>query len=129
MRTMERTTDGDRSGTPPADPAWSVACLCAAWCRTCDEYRPTFDGLAAEFGDRAGFVWVDIEDRADALGDVDVVDFPTLLISRGDEIRFFGPVLPQAGQARQLVARALALELEVVGDPALTGLPGRLARS
>ena len=29
-----------------ADRPWLVACLCAAWCRTCDDYRPTFDALA-----------------------------------------------------------------------------------
>ena len=73
-----------------------VACLCAAWCRTCDEYRPTFDALAREFEREARFVWVDIEDDEDALGSVDVVDFPTLLIARGERIDFFGPVLPHA---------------------------------
>ena len=59
-----------------AAPAWLVACLCAAWCRTCDDYRPTFDALAREFEREARFVWVDIEYDEEALGDVDVVDFP-----------------------------------------------------
>ena len=26
-----------------------IACLCAAWCRLCDEYRPMLQALAAEF--------------------------------------------------------------------------------
>jgi thiol-disulfide isomerase/thioredoxin len=108
--------------TPPR----LVACLCAAWCRTCDEYRPTFDALAQEFGSDARFLWVDIEDDEDALGGVDVVDFPTLLIAHGDAIDFYGPVLPHAQTARQLVQRALKGELGGAADAALAGLPQRL---
>jgi len=103
-----------------------VACLCAAWCRTCDDYRPTFDALACEFAHEARFVWVDIEDDEDALGGVDVVDFPTLLIAHGDAIDFYGPVLPHALTARQLVQRALQGTLGAVFDAALAELPGRL---
>ena len=103
-----------------------VACLCAAWCRTCDDYRPTFDALAREFDREARFVWIDIEDDEAALGGVDVVDFPTLLIARGEVIDFYGPVLPHAQTARQLVQRALLGELGAVTDAALAGLPARL---
>jgi thiol-disulfide isomerase/thioredoxin len=112
----------------PVDAAspWLVACLCAAWCRTCDDYRPTFDALAQTFAHEARFVWVDIEDDEDALGGIDVVDFPTLLIAQGDRVHFFGPVLPHAQTARQLVQRALQGDLSVVTDAALAGLPARL---
>ena len=103
-----------------------VACLCAAWCRTCDEYRPTFDALAREFADDARFIWVDIEDDEDALGGVDVVDFPTLLIAHDDAIDFYGPVLPHAQTARQLLQRAVKGELGGVSDAVLEGLPARL---
>ena len=114
--------------TEPADARSPllVACLCAAWCRTCDEYRPTFDALAREFERETRFVWVDIEDDEAALGDVDVVDFPTLLIAHGERIRFFGPVLRHAQTARQLVQRALRDALATAGDAALAGLPARL---
>lgn len=103
-----------------------VACLCAAWCRTCDEYRVTFDALAREFDREVRFVWVDIEDDEQALGGVDVVDFPTLLIAHGDAVDFYGPVLPHAQTARQLVRRALQGALSTVPDAALAGLPARL---
>jgi thioredoxin 1 len=103
-----------------------VACLCAAWCRTCDEYRRNFDSLAAAFGDRVCLAWVDIEDHEEALGAIDVVDFPTLLIARGDEALFFGPVLPHAQTARQLVQRALDGSLAMAADAALEGLPARI---
>jgi thioredoxin 1 len=103
-----------------------VACLCAAWCRTCDEYRPTFDALRAAFGAASTFVWVDIEDDEAVLGPVDVDDFPTLLIARGERIAFFGPVTPHAQTARQLVQRALGDALATVDDDRLAGLPRRL---
>jgi thiol-disulfide isomerase/thioredoxin len=103
-----------------------VACLCAAWCRTCDEYRATFDTLAGEFAASARFAWVDIEDDEAALGGVDVVDFPTLLIAERERILFFGPVMPHAQTARQLLQRALQGQLGVVDDAALVGLPERV---
>jgi thioredoxin 1 len=108
-----------------ADPLF-VACLCAAWCRTCDDYRETFDGLVREFGTQVRFSWIDIEDDEAALGNVDVVDFPTLLIARGEGIRFFGPVTPHVQTVRHLVQRALQGQLGTVADDALAGLPARL---
>ena len=104
-----------------------VACLCAAWCKTCTDYRVVFDELAREFGDRTRFVWVDIEDDEAALGAVDVVDFPTLLLSSRETIHFFGPVTPHSQTARQLVQRALQDQLgAVAADAALAGLPARV---
>ncbi len=111
---------------PRAEPELCVACLCAAWCGICTSYRATFETLAAEFGARARFVWVDIEDDEAALGNVDVVDFPTLMLAHGDEPCFFGPVLPHAQTARQLVQRALEGRMGTVADAALAGLPVRL---
>lgn len=111
----------------PGQPPFLVACLCAAWCRTCDEYRSTFEALQRQFGAQAQFRWVDIEDDEDALGNLDVVDFPTLLVAEGETIHFAGPVLPHAQAARQLIERALRHELAPVVDKSLTGLPGRIA--
>ncbi len=111
----------------PAAPLF-VACLCAAWCRTCDDYRPLFERLAPDIGADVRFAWIDIEDHDDALGDIDVVDFPTLLIARGEQVHFFGPVTPFAATARQLIERALRGELAQGHDAALAGLPGRLGR-
>jgi thiol-disulfide isomerase/thioredoxin len=106
---------------------WLVACLCAAWCRTCDAYYPTFEQLAHEFGPRMRFVKVDIEDDEDALGDLDVVDFPTLLIAEGETIYFLGPVLPHLEMARQLIERALRRELAEIKTAGVAGLAGRVA--
>jgi thioredoxin 1 len=82
---------------------WIVACLCAAWCGTCNQYRSNFDTLASRHPDKR-FVWIDIEDQADVVGDLDVENFPTLLIQRGDAVAFFGTVLPDLQLADRLIA-------------------------
>jgi thioredoxin-like negative regulator of GroEL len=81
---------------------WVVACLCAAWCGTCGSYRAAFDALAARHPDKT-FVWIDIEDQADVVGDLDVENFPTLLLQRGDTVAFFGTVLPDPKVAERMV--------------------------
>jgi len=82
--------------------AGAVICLCADWCGTCRDYRAVFDQAAAAHPALA-FRWLDIEDEADALGDVDVETFPTLLIGDARVVRFAGPVLPQAGHLARLL--------------------------
>jgi thioredoxin-like negative regulator of GroEL len=81
---------------------WIVACLCAAWCGTCSSYRAAFDGLAARHPDKT-FVWIDVEDQADVVGDLDVENFPTLLVQRGDAVAFFGTMLPDPKVADRLI--------------------------
>jgi thioredoxin 1 len=104
-------------------PPLLVACLCAAWCDTCNDYRTVFDSLAAEQEAAADrWVWVDIEDDEAVLGAIDVDDFPTLLIVRGETPCFFGPVMPHAQTARQLVQRARRGELGTVADTRLPAL-------
>ncbi|MFC5459033.1 thioredoxin family protein [Massilia niabensis] len=81
---------------------WIVACLCAAWCGTCGSYRAAFDALAARHPDKT-FVWIDVEDQADVVGDLDVDNFPTLLVQRDDTVAFFGTMLPDAAVADRLL--------------------------
>lgn len=85
-----------------SDDTWVVACLCAEWCDVCKTYRAGFDQLAARHPDKQ-FVWIDVEDQAEVVGDFDVENFPTLLIQRGDTVAFFGTVLPDAQQANRLI--------------------------
>ena len=90
----------------PADdtpPDWMVICLCAEWCGTCRDWQPQFAQAAAAHP-QVRFAWVDIEDQSDAVGEVDIETFPTLLIAQQGRVRFLGPVLPQAGQIARLLA-------------------------
>ena len=77
-----------------------VCCLCADWCSNCREYRATFAAIERQFED-VRFRWIDIEDESELVGDVDIDDFPMLLIATAGEPRFFGPLMPQ----REVLAR------------------------
>ncbi|MCW8174934.1 thioredoxin family protein [Verminephrobacter aporrectodeae] len=82
---------------------WWVICLCPDWCSSCRSYRPLFDALArAHPGVR--FEWVDIEDEAELIGDLDPQTFPTLLIGQGTNALFLGPLTPQAPVLARLLS-------------------------
>ena len=89
------------------DREFLIICLCAEWCGTCRDYRSGFAALAAEFP-AAGFLWFDIEDDAGLVGDLDVENFPTLLIQRNQHVLLYGPQLPDHGLLRRLVQSFLA---------------------
>ena len=93
-----------------------VACLCAEWCGSCRDYRPVFDALAASGAADTIFRWVDIEDEAELAGDIEVASFPTLLIARGADVLFMGPVTPHAKTAAALIERARAGQLAAAPD-------------
>ena len=61
------------------------------------------------------FVWLDVEDREDVAGDLDIETFPSILVAQGEQARFLGPVLPQAG----VLARMLqSLPTDAAARPA-----------
>jgi thioredoxin 1 len=82
---------------------WWVVALCAEWCNVCREWRSVFNETAKARGD-LNFAWVDIEDESDAMGDLDIETFPTVLVGRGDEALFLGPVQPSAAQLARLLS-------------------------
>ncbi|MBI3231020.1 MAG: thioredoxin family protein [Burkholderiales bacterium] len=91
--------------------SWIVACLCADWCGTCKSYQAPFAALAERFPE-CQFLWLDIEDHADLTADLDIENFPTLLIQRGEETAFFGTMLPEIALAQRLI------EVQLATDPA-----------
>jgi thioredoxin-like negative regulator of GroEL len=103
-----------------------VAGLCAAWCGTCRDWRPVFDAQAGAFAGRAEFAWVDVEDHDEVMGHVDVENFPTLMIARGDDVLFFGTITPHAQTLARLVQSALQGDLKPVGNDEIDGLPARV---
>jgi thiol-disulfide isomerase/thioredoxin len=71
-----------------------VTCLCAEWCDVCREYRPRFEALAQRFP-QVKFAWLDIEDDAEEVGELEIENFPTIRVTRGAEQLFYGVMLPQ----------------------------------
>ena len=90
-----------------------VSCLCAEWCDTCVQYRPGFLALRRKFP-QADFRWIDIEDQADEVGDLEVENFPTIRVTRGqgDEMRvlFHGTQLPVHSHLERLLTELLTQE-------------------
>jgi thioredoxin 1 len=85
-----------------ADGTLDIVCLCAEWCGTCREYRDTFVALQQALPAHH-YRWIDIEDEADLVGDVDVETFPTLMVTHQGRVLFAGPVLPRLGDAQRLL--------------------------
>jgi thioredoxin-like negative regulator of GroEL len=105
-----------------------VICLCAQWCGVCREWRDAFERAAAEHP-RMRFAWVDVEDEAEAMGEVDVETFPTLLVARGDQPLFFGPVLPSGNQFTRLLESLSQAGARATGvSPDIPALFRRLTR-
>lgn len=103
-----------------------VVCLCAEWCGVCREYRARFEQVRAQWPGVV-FRWVDIEDESDLVDPVEVDDFPTVLILRGDAPVFFGTVRPQAEALERLVRDRLAgTHAATPVPPEVHALAGRL---
>lgn len=110
-----------------SSPTVLVACLCAAWCRVCEDYHQVFAALREQRPDWR-FVWVDIEDDAELVDDLEVETFPTLLVGRGRELLFVGPLTPQLATAQRLLG-SLEQASETPGTPASRALLARLQSS
>ncbi|KAA3651508.1 MAG: thioredoxin [Proteobacteria bacterium] len=104
----------------PADVAdalsheWLVACLCAEWCGTCREYRDGFAATGAQFP-QAAFLWVDIETHADWADEMDIENFPTLMVQQGDAVRFLGTMLPYPAHLQRALESLFAASAESPG--------------
>ena len=110
------------------DDVLRVLGLCAQWCGVCGDHAAVFEWAAVDFAGRAEFTRIDIEDEAALLDNVEVENFPTLLIARGDRVLFFGTITPHAQTLMRLVQGALAGELESQTDaPEIDALAQRVA--
>lgn len=65
--------------------------------------------------------WIDIEDDAELLGEVDVETFPTLIVVAPDAVRFAGPLLPHADTLRRVLRACLDDVASGAQGPVLDG--------
>lgn len=100
-----------------------VVCYCAAWCDTCAQYHRDFSALAERHPQHV-FIWVDIEEQPDLLGDDDIENFPTLLLQTSERNVFFGTQLPYISHLEKLLERLddLAATSQNDGPPPLRPL-------
>lgn len=92
-----------QAAEPFGAPVMWVVCLCADWCGLCRDYREVLNLLAARYP-AYRFVYLDIEDQADMVGDMDIETFPTLLVADAQGVFFFGPLAPHAATLSRLLA-------------------------
>lgn len=90
------------SALPAADDRLVVLALCAEWCGTCRDFRPLLERIAAARPQWL-FAWADTEDDAEHVGDLDVDDFPTLLVARGGKVLHYGVSLPLEAVVARLI--------------------------
>jgi thioredoxin 1 len=101
-----------------------VVALCAGWCGVCRDWRPVFTGVARGHPEWT-FAWVDVEDEDEAMGGVDITTFPTVLVARGPDALFLGPIAPAAGALERLAQALEGQAQPLAGDAA--ALLARLA--
>ena len=99
-----------------------VLCFCAAWCDACKAYQPKFEALGQQHPDSC-FIWADIEDYPELLGDEDVENFPTIAIMQGEHARFLGTLLPHIEHLNRLIQA-----MQTPGQTQDTGLPEDLIK-
>ncbi len=85
-----------------------VVCVCASWCGVCRDFATTFARLTQDHP-QTQFRWLDLEDDADLLDDLEVNNFPTLLLGVDRQLVFHGPVLPQLAGLQRLLREAAHL--------------------
>ena len=107
--------------TPGQSSGLLVVCFCAAWCDTCDGVRAALQRIAARDTTNT-YLWLDIEDDAALVGEIEIENFPTLAVYREGTALFFGVSPPQEGViARTLTALASS-------EASATRVPDSVAR-
>lgn len=97
-----------------------IACYCAQWCGTCKGYRTAFTELSQKYPQYL-FLWIDIEDHPDLLDDLDVENFPTLLIQKDNHNYFFGTMLPHINHLERMIQ---AVQEQITSQKISASAPG-----
>lgn len=95
-----------RTFRPMTSQTIHIACLCATWCRQCENYALVLEREVADLASKGTALrmhWIDIEDEVELVGDVDVETFPTIVIADHDNVRFAGPLTPHSETLRRLL--------------------------
>jgi thioredoxin 1 len=112
-----------------------LLCLCAAWCHLCTAYAPVFAAVAQRLRTDSPQLearWIDIEDEAELVGDLDAETFPTIVVLRGTRVLFHGPLPPQPDVLERVVRGVLAAPPDTAAsaaqDPQVAAFAQRLGQ-
>lgn len=100
-----------------------LVCLCAAWCRLCEGYAAMVHAVASRFQAEVAPLdvhWIDVEDDAELVGDLDVETFPTIVVCDGTKVLFAGPVPPHADNLMRLLRARLCDDADGWRDRAVS---------
>ncbi len=81
-----------------------VVCLCVDWCNVCRQFRQVFDEVALQYP-ALRFAWIDIEDHAELMGNIEVENFPTVLLAGSAGNGFYGVIEPRSGVLQALIGQ------------------------
>ena len=93
-----------------------VVCFCAAWCDTCDGVRTALARIAARDGEST-YIWLDIEDDAALVDEIEIENFPTLAVFRDGNPLFFGVSPPQEGVIARTLSALASADARTVAVP------------
>lgn len=92
-----------------------IISLCADWCDNCDEWKSQFISLT--LAEKQHKIWLDIDDHADMIADIDTSILPVLVIYKTNKIAFCGAVRPDLVTVSTLI-RASSPDKKLV-DPGI----------
>lgn len=99
----------------------SVFCFCAEWCGTCREFYPEFHRLAQQDVSQE-FIWLDVEATEHLLDEIEIENFPTIIIANESNVCSFGPILPHFNTLQLLCVAAKAGDLKAIHEEPLKNL-------
>ncbi|AWD32622.1 hypothetical protein CKSOR_00516 [Candidatus Kinetoplastibacterium sorsogonicusi] len=68
-----------------------IVCFCASWCSTCIDYKKKLEIFSNSITEYS-FIWLDIDDHEHLIGDIEIENFPTILIKKSNKNVFFGTI-------------------------------------
>lgn len=79
--------------TDPMSSMTVIVC-CANWCGVCRDFKAPLQELARRHSEHR-FVWIDVEDTQEWDDEIDIENFPTVLVVGNDSSQYFqGPIEP-----------------------------------
>ena len=94
--------------------------FCAAWCGVCRDLNKTW--LTQPSNLNMQMHWVDIDDHADQLENLEFESFPYIATFKNKKLSFFGTVLPNITVIEKIARQTQSIELDLQQKSALEDL-------